>query len=34
MKLGEFVCRLALNAIYVVVAGLRVKHCEGIGFWS
>jgi len=25
MKLGEFVCRLALNAIYLVVVGLRVK---------
>ena len=25
MKLGEFVCRLALNATYVAVAGLRVN---------
>jgi len=25
MKLGEFVCRLALNAIYLAVVGLRVN---------
>ena len=25
MKLGQFVCRLALNATYVAVVGLRVK---------
>jgi len=30
MKLGEFVCRLRLNATYVAVAGLRVNYHDSI----